>query len=403
MPLETGYLAYDVCGYESPEVLRWALSTRLFKVEGGGCFVPVHRHVAEFLGARHLAKLISEGLPVRRVIFLIAGEDGVVVTEIRGLSAWLAAHSRNARGDLIKSDPIGVGLYGDIRGFSPDEKRKLILSLNREVTRLGYSPRFADAFGPLASPEMEPTICDVLTDSRRDVEHKLVVEFLLRVLQEATPQPRMSQILLDIVRDLKWPPWVTQSALYAFMHNSAGCSDRESKLRQLLEDVRAGRVSDPDNEILGKLLYHLYPREIRPSELWDYLNEKGDRRFPTTYHRFWEYILLNKLEDDDVRELLDRLHERLPALRPALESSGAHELPMNLLARGLRVNGDELETARVYNWLSAGAYRGWGWSRRTEDPGEPISQVRAWLEQRPEGPKGGPRGGVDPMRRQRCF
>ena len=381
---DADYPAYDAGEYESPEVLRYALSTRLFKGVNVGRFVPVHRHIAEFLGARHLAKLISEGLPVRRVISLIAGEDGVVVTELRGLSAWLAAQSRTAREELIRSDPIGVGLYGDIREFTADEKRKLILSLNREVTRLGYSPRFAAAFGPLASPDMESTLREELTKSDRDDDHQLVVEFLLRVLQEAMPQPRMSQIMLDIVRDLKWPTRVTQGALYAFMHNSAGCSDTESKLRQLLEDVHAGRISDPDNEILGRLLFHLYPREIRPSEVWDYLNEKGDRRFPTMYHHFWEYLLPKKLGDGDVPELLDRLHERLPALRPALEGSGAHELPMKLLARGLRVHGDELNTARLYDWLSAGAYRGWGWSRRNEDPGEPISQVRAWLEQRPE-------------------
>ncbi len=160
-----------------------------FKGDGGGCFTPVHRHIAEFLGARHLAKLINGGLSTRRVLSLIAGDDGVVVTELRGLSAWLAAHSRTAREELIKGDPIGAGLYGDIREFSPDEKRKLILSLNREVTRVDYRVKFAAAFVPLASSDMESTLSEVLMDSRRDTEHQRVVEFLLWVLQEASPQP----------------------------------------------------------------------------------------------------------------------------------------------------------------------------------------------------------------------
>ena len=378
------YPAYDACEYESPALLRTALSTRLFRVEGEGCLTPVHRHIAEFLGARHLAKRICEGLPVRRVISLIAGEDGVVVTELRGLSAWLAAHSRTARQELIKSDPIGVGLYGDIREFSPGEKRKLILSLNREVTRIDYKVKFAAAFVPLASSDMESTLFEVLMESRRDVEHQMVVEFLLQVLQEASPQPGLSQALLDVVSDPSWPPSLTRSALYAFMHNSTADPERTNTLRQLGDDIRTGLINDPGNELLGILLGYLYPKAIPPSQVWDYLNDKSDPHFPMTYEQFWEYVLPNKLDDDDVPELLDSLYERLPAIKPVLESSGAHDLPLKLLAWGLRVHGNELQTPRLYNWLSAGAYQGWEGYRSARDPDDPILHVRAWLEQRPE-------------------
>ena len=381
---DADYPAYDACDHESPEVLQFALATRLFKGVGVGRFVPVHRHIAEFLAGRHLAKLIGDGLSTRRILSLIAGEDGVVVTEFRGMSAWLAAHCRKARADLIQSDPIGVGLYGDIREFRPDEKRKLILSLNREVTRLGYSPRFADAFGPLASPDMNSTLRDILTDPRRDVEHQLVVEFLLRVLQETTPNPGISQISLDIVRDPNWPSEVASRALYAFMHNSADSANGTIELRRLLAEINDGRVSDPENELLGILLIRLYPQEIRPSEVWDYLNEKGDRLFQTMYQSFWEHILPNTLEDDHVPELLDHLHERLPGLRSALEASGAFELPMKLLARGLKVHGEDLETTRLYNWLRVGAYRGWEGPDSADESDESIGQVRSWLERRPE-------------------
>ena len=381
---DADYPAYDACDHESPEVLRLALSTRLFKGVGVGRFVPVHRHIAEFLAGRHLAKLIGDGLSTRRILSLIAGEDGVVVTELRGLSAWLAAHSRTARGELIKSDPIGVGLYGDIRGFSPDEKRKLILSLNREVTRIDYRANFAAAFVPLASSDMESTLFEVLMESRRDVEHQMVVEFLLQVLQEAPPQLGLSQTLLNIVRDPSWPPRPTRSAFYAFIHNSTDSPERANSLRQIAEDIRTGLMHDPGNGLLGILLTYLYPKAIRPSQVWDYLNDNGDPHFPTTYEQFWEYVLPNELEDDDVAELLDRLHERLPTIKSTLEGSGAHDLPMKLLARGLCTRGDELETARLYDWLSAGAYQGWEGYRSARDPDDPILHVRAWLEQRPE-------------------
>ena len=115
--------------------------------ESNNRFTPVHRHIAEFLGARHLAGVINRGLPARRVLALITGEDESVVTELRGLSAWLAAQCKNARADLIERDPTGVGLYGDSRGFSLDEKRALLRALKLGASRLDCVWRTAAAFG----------------------------------------------------------------------------------------------------------------------------------------------------------------------------------------------------------------------------------------------------------------
>ena len=89
---DEGYPDLDQYGYDSPEMLRHALATKLFRGVSNNRFAPVHRHIAEFLGARHLATVIKNELPARRVVSLIAGKDGTVVTEMRGLSAWLAAH-----------------------------------------------------------------------------------------------------------------------------------------------------------------------------------------------------------------------------------------------------------------------------------------------------------------------
>ena len=150
------YPALDQCDSDSLEMLRYARATKLFKGVSDNRFTPVHRHIAEFLGARHLAEVIKSGLPARRIIALIEGEDGTVVTETRGLSAWLAAHSKDARADLIERDSIGVGLYGDIREFSTDEKRALLESLDREASRLDSAWRMTAAFGALATPDMEP-------------------------------------------------------------------------------------------------------------------------------------------------------------------------------------------------------------------------------------------------------
>ena len=112
---------YEVADNLSPKY-KQALATKLFQSERESLFYPIHRHVAEFLAGRHLARIIEEGLPVRRVLSLITGTDGIVVSELRGLSAWLAALSPAARSTVIERDPYGVGIYGDISGFSTHEK-----------------------------------------------------------------------------------------------------------------------------------------------------------------------------------------------------------------------------------------------------------------------------------------
>ncbi len=383
--LDNGFVHADYIALDRDSTLfiegsRSALSTKLFKGEGQSRFTPVHRHIAEFLGARHLAALISRGLPTRRVVSLIAGEDGVVVTELRGLSAWLAALSTKARSYLIDTDPVGVGLYGDIRVFSTDEKRKLLRSLSREAARLGYAERSSSAFGPLASSDMEPTLREVLTDQRRDVDHQSTVVFLLHVLQHGNPLPDLSQTLLDIIRDDSWWPWVSASALDAFICNSTEGLNTTSKLNELLRDLHTGRVSDPDNELLGTLLIRLYPKEVEPSQVWDYLAAGAHSELIGRYVRFWDHVVVKRSADEDVAVLLDNLHRRLPSLRPALEDHFLDSLPSRLLARGLVAYGDTIDIGRLYCWLSAGSFRGLEGFRFRD---ESIGEVRTWLEQRP--------------------
>ena len=131
------YIALEHCDEGEPETERLALATRLFTSVGDGRFVPAHRHIAEFLGAWHLAHLVDGGLPIGRVLAMITAGDGSVVPVFRGLSAWLAAHCTGARSSLIESDPVGVGKYGDLQNFSTGDKRSLLWALNPEVASYG--------------------------------------------------------------------------------------------------------------------------------------------------------------------------------------------------------------------------------------------------------------------------
>ena len=378
---DEGYPAPDQCDSSNLEMLRYALATKLFKGVSNDRFAPVHRHIAEFLGARHLATVIKNELPARRVVSLIAGKDGTVVTEMRGLSAWLAAHCPSARTDLIERDPIGVGLYGDIREFFPEDKRALLESLNREASRLDSVWRMTAAFGALATPDMEPAIKAILSDRNRDRKHghQIFIGFVLDVLRKGGPLPNLSEILLGIVRDDTWWPGINYTALDAFIHNCLDSLEKTDKLKALLADIHSGSLSDTDNELLGTLLAQLYPHGLPPSEVWDCLSEKGNPEFFGSYWRFWNTELPDKSSDEQVVELLDNLQQRLPRLESALDVRHLNKLPLKLLARGLKAHGDQLDTEHLYDWLSVRSER-----MRNSLNDQAIQEIRSWLERRPK-------------------
>ena len=417
------YPTPDQCDYDRREVLRPALVTKLFKGASNNR-TPIHRHLAEFLGARHLAGIIKSGLPARRVISLIEGKDGTVVTEMRGLAAWLAALCEDARTDLIKRDPVGVGLYGDICEFSTDDKYTLIESLNCEGIRLRsvwetsatfgvrVTPEMKQkdmylqligpedvAFRSLATPDMVPMFREILKDNGRVRDNQMFTRFVLDVLAEGSPSPSLSDILLEIVRDDTLRPSVNYAALNAFIQNCSDSPEKTDKLKALLVGVHTGSIPDPNNELFGVLLIQLYPQKVPPSEVWDYISETGNPNLIGMYWHFWEIDLPAKSSDEQVAELLDSLQHRLPSLRPALESHHLSGLPLRLLAQGLKAHGDGLDTKHLYDWLSVGSLKNrHGFTdsnqhilasvarstRSSSSEDQAIRDVRSWLEQRPK-------------------
>ena len=375
------YPTPDACTGASPQVLGRALSTKLFQSTSHQRLAPVHRHVAEFLGARHLAKTIEAGLPARRVLSLMTGEDGTVVTEMRGLSAWLAAHSRRARSDLIERDPIGVGLYGDIHKFSREEKQALLKALRRERDRLVPVFSTAAPFAALATPDMERVLKEVLSSPSRTRDHQMLAAFVLQVLGQGAALSGLYRILLEIVRDDTWWSGINESALDAFIH-LRNIPDKTKELKVLLADIQAERVSDPSQELLGTLLTRLYPLTVTPSEVWDYLWETGDVELFGRYRRFWSTELVRKSSPDHLAELLDSLVRRLPVLGPALDARRLSGLPAKILAAGLEAQSEQIETERLYDWLSAGLH---GLDvAPAHDTSESTHQIGTWLTQRPE-------------------
>ena len=331
------------------------LSTKLFQSEGEGHFHPIHRHVAEFLAGRHLARLIGDGLPVSRVLSLLTGNDGIVVSELRGLSAWLAAICQAARSTLIERDPYGVGIYGDISRFSTSEKEKLLQALYRETSGFGYPSRTVSlAFGSIVTPELADFIKGYLRDPNREPAHQMYVVFLLEVMTGATPLPELFDTVVELVQDDTRSLPVRRRGIETIIES---CKLKEAKtdtLRELVEDIRAGGVSDPENELLGTALHELYPEQIEPDAIWEYLDSPAHPFYIGSFRLFWERGIITQASQNrqDLPAVLDSLWEKGKELNRLLTRHHLEHLPALLFAHALERHGESIEPGRLYQWLS---------------------------------------------------
>ena len=210
------------------------------------------------------------------------------MTVLRGLSAWLAVHSPTARRRLIDLDPVGVGLYGDIKDLPPDDKRQILESLaafakqgplfghERTDDRGGWHMgSTAQAFCSLASAEMVPAISELIAKPVAGSCDSRVLEFLLDVLSVAEDSELVSlrglaSDLETIVRDPTRPEEIKTPALDAFIRIAPLGEATTNTLIRLLGDIKSGVVLDPDDQLRGTLLRSLYPTSLSPVDLWQY-------------------------------------------------------------------------------------------------------------------------------------
>ena len=352
--------------------------------------ITVHRSIAEFLGARYLAELLeTQGLSLGRVIALLAGEDGGIVPDLRGLAAWLAVHCRSARAELVDRDPLGVVLYGDVQGFAVDDKRRVLAALRSEAERYAHF-RFEDwtaaPFGALATPDMMPLFLEILAAPSRTKADIALLDCILDALLYGSPPvelatadelPRLDTQLDAVARDASYPSHIRHTALKILLRDLPRNAVR---LITFAREVHAGTVEDEDDQLLGLLLMELFPKFIRPEEVFDFLHPEKQSHLIGDYHMFWSHRLPEGVPDDLLPVLLDQLAKRAPMLRESLDHLQAKRIAGGLLVRALETHGDAVADARLYDWLGTGLDK-YG-DHRVDD--EHQRRVAAWLATRPE-------------------
>jgi len=356
-----------------------ALKTNLFQSDGEALRIPVHRSVAEFLGARYLATRMNDGLPHSRLLTLITGEDGGVVTDLRGLAAWLAVHSRSARQTLIERDPLGVVLYGDVRGFSVADKQMVLEALADEAERYPWfrSDDWADSpFDALGTMDMEPIFQQMLSSSSRSNADQALLDCVLDAIQYGEQMPGLATPLEAIIRGSSYMPHIRKNALWALIH---GVQAGSAMLLHLAQDVRDGLIEDNEDELIGALLKELYPEVISPAEIFEYLHQPKSDSI-NSYRMFWRHYLERLSNNTHLPILLDWLSKERAEDKKIPYTSRFDRMAGALLVRGMTELGDSISDELLYQWLGV-VLDEFDFPRMDN---EPLKQISAWFEGRPE-------------------
>lgn len=348
------------------ETVRLVAQRRLFKGAGPEQRMPLHRTIAEFLAANFLKHRISNGLPVGRVTSLLTGFDGGILSDLRGVYAWLVCLCPQCATSLIPVDPLGIVLYGDVAPLTPSTKKVILTNLQLLARRHPWfypGSRDSVAFGSLACPELVKDFRAILADPR---ESNTVKYCVLDVIQHGTLLPELAGVLMATARNPQEASYIRREAIQAF-HQVA--QDNPCELTKLLDDIHTGIVSDDGCYLRSELLRILYPTALPPNKLVQHLITCSSK---TAGSYLFSYGLLERTGDDAI-----------PALIEAVAQSGAH--PRNdyswgrfvggLVCKGLKLYGEAIEVETLHRWLSTTLSKDCISVLRTDEK----QAIRAWL------------------------
>ena len=365
------------------ETARYVVRSRLFKSIGNDIAAPVHRYVAEFLAGRYLAGLVGRGTPASRVLAPLTGYDGYLVSEFQGLSAWLAAHCKESRILVMERDPVGTLLYGDVSGFSCEEKTRLIRVVAQHLERhRGIEDLLLkgnSGLAGLATPDMADSLLAVLRRPDRDSTALRARILALRAIQYASCDPRFRDAALELLENENSHPQIRSEALDAHVNHA-----QDSERYALLDRVWKGTIADPDDDLLGRLLTDLYPTVVGPSQVISYLRAPRNAQAFGSYRHFWTSRVRYETDRRRIAELLDALAANQTTIRQefdkrcGLPASLIRHLPSRLLARYLESEVSAVDSARITDWLELVSGE-----RISPTRADDYAAIRQWMADRP--------------------
>ncbi|MCY4171547.1 MAG: hypothetical protein OXF08_08130 [Bacteroidetes bacterium] len=322
--------------------------------------IPIHRHLAEFLGARYLNDQINEGCNVRRVIALLIGYNGTLWPDLEGLAGWLTTLNDQARAIMIDIAPTTVASSGDPEGLNVPEREKLFLNLEQQIHHWSDAPSAIAVYATLRN-EAIPTNYQLLDWSNPSENRQLLAQLYIRGITQFLAHRDREEVailydrLLNMIQDHRWISKVRCEALLACDKIAGYIDNPRETLTKILRDVKENKISDEAHDLIGTLLFLLYPNELQPAELWDYIVIDSMNTHNNRYIQFFTN-LIDQSSERHVRELIDSLCECVSVVVPKLQKQKLAGIVIDILARALELFGDQLSIKQLYQWLKIVEY-----------------------------------------------
>ena len=206
----------DLAGGDSDEeIIRQALSTKVFRVSGENMLEPCHRTIVEFLAANWIANSLNNQLSLRRLESLLYGNRHIVPTALRGLYAWIASLYPARTKEFIGRDPYGFLRYGDPSKLTIQQSRYLLKCLENmaQVDPYFRSEDWHSTFGKgLAKPELRDDFVRIISNLSSPYQ-------LTQILVESIRGDHFTNLISDelkaLILDSSIAYSVRRAAIYA--------------------------------------------------------------------------------------------------------------------------------------------------------------------------------------------
>ncbi len=360
--------------YPTQDELKQALSTRIFRSINAANtqFTPAHRTLAEYLAAQYLQAAVSKGLSLRRVLALLCSDDGAHITSLRGLLAWFLSLLGDQRVNLLKIDPIGLALYGDVKHFKWESKQTLIQLIAKQPEAIRERSFYPDktTFSALADLAWLPWAKTVIKHVAND-QNRMMLHTICTSLQTKIQHQEIEEYLESILYSTE----VFPTTRYVALRSLSTLQKSEIVLRWI-NDLASGQLADPDDEITGRILKDFYPQLITNSQAISMLHMPKSDRLIGLFRLFWHHDFTESTPNDSLKEVLNLLAIWKEKNKP--DDRDHHEIfwdvATSVLTKTLEVWGSKIDIPTLYVWLGISV------GEHHQTLGESKKKIKAWIE-----------------------
>ena len=310
-----------------------------------------HRTMAEFLAACFLVDRIKNGLPAERVRCLLTTQSGQVSSNLRGLHAWVTTLCPDQHISLfIRTDPMGLILYGDPASISSRRKIELLEALSVLAVK---DPWFRNGhqeshhLGRLSDPSLKDHCEKILSQWQDHSKHML---YTILDINHHGKTPIISQdILLHLIKQQKVPSELRTYTVEIFIRHH---QESLEKLLPVLCDLNKHNMPNDDQEFRAVLLNALYPSKLKENQLIEHLAPQHGS-FYGRYFIFLMHGLVEQTPPDRLPHLMNTLSLNKQQFKEILKNDRLwQEFLDTALAKTLEKHGEQLSTDKLYEWIN---------------------------------------------------